>query len=334
MNGEDIRALQGFRSPIRRELDRLEERLSCLIDSDTPMIGRICEQIAASPGKRIRPAMLFLAAKSDGGASEHAVDAGAAIELVHTASLLHDDVLDDHETRRGSLTVYASWGPKLSTLMGDLLYSKAFSLLAEMGRHELLGILSAVTHEMSVGEIVQYQLRHDITVNEERYMELIFRKTASLFSAACECGAVLSGSCNGSRKSLSGFGNRLGLAFQITDDLFDYLAVDEGIGKPTASDFGDGRVTLPLLTSLGNAPAAARERVGGLFRCGFDRGKHWDEVVSFVREYGGIEYAIGRARDLGKEAKAFLLDLTPSPSRDALGMAADYVVGRVEPYCR
>ena len=216
--------------------------------------------------------------------------------------------------------------------MGDYLYSKAFSLLADRRRWELVRILAEVTQQMSVGEIVQYRVRHDTSVNEERYMELIFRKTASLFSAACECGAVLSG--NGNRERLSGFGGRLGLAFQITDDLFDYLAVDDGIGKPTASDFSDGRVTLPLLTSLGNAPAAASERVGDLFRNGFDRREHWDEVVTFVREYGGIEYAMRRARDLGEQAKRFLRDLSPSPSRDALCMAADYVVGRVEPYYR
>jgi octaprenyl-diphosphate synthase len=260
------------------------------------------------------------------------VTAGLAIELIHTATLIHDDILDGHTIRRGIPTVYSIWGNNVATIMGDFLYSKAFALLGAEGLYEVMTLLSEVTHLMSIGEILQHQQKMNINVSEDGYLDIINKKTASLFSASCECGACLTERGNGHRKVYSGFGENIGLAFQITDDLFDYLAIEEAIGKPTASDFCDGKVTLPFITAFRNAPEKARRRVKDLFDAGSEVNENWKEIVHFVQSYGGIEYSLEKAKGFGERAKVCLKDIDPSPERDALHLAADYIVDRVAPF--
>lgn len=316
---------------IQHELDSLELELQLILRSEVPLIKDICGYLNEAQGKRIRPAMLFLAAKCTGGEMDDVVKAAVAVELIHTATLIHDDIIDNHKLRRGKQTIRSKWGNSTATIMGDFLYSKAFAGLAGAGLFEILGILARVTHTMCIGEMMQLDQRHNVDIGEDGYMEMIHKKTASLFSAACECGALL-GDNNVHSKSFSGFGENIGLAFQITDDLFDYIAVDKYIGKPTASDFSDGRVTLPFITAFRNAPERTRKWVGDLFRNGFNREEHWTEVVSFVQNYGGVEYSLQKARDFGEKAKLQLRDIDISPERDALCFAADYIVTRVRPF--
>jgi octaprenyl-diphosphate synthase len=332
MHTSNISALKAIQSLVRDELGDLEIRLQDILQSDVFLIREVCENLKEVSGKHVRPTVLFLTARSTGYSKEHVITAGLAIELIHTATLIHDDIIDDHLIRRGKPTVYSVWGHNVATIMGDFLYSKAFAILGEAGLFEIMTLLSKVTHIMSIGEMMQFQQRRNINVSEDGYLDIIHKKTASLFSAACECGASFSGNGNGHRAIYSGFGENIGLAFQITDDLFDYLAVDEAIGKPTASDFTDGKVTLPLITAFRNAPEKARKRVRDLFRVGFESRNHWDEVVLFVQDYGGIEYSIEKARGFGERAKVYLDRIAPSPERDALHLAADYVVNRVAPF--
>mgnify|MGYP001031587844 CR=1 FL=1 len=332
MESSKIDALGAFQSLVREELETLEKRLGDTLRSDVPIIGEICTGINDVSGKRVRPTVLFLAARSLGTAEEDIVTAGLAVELIHTATLIHDDIIDDHSFRRGKPTIYSTWGHNVATIMGDFLYSKAFAILGEARLYEIMTILSNVTHVMSVGEMMQLQHRKNINVSEDGYIDIIQMKTASLFSASCECGASFSGGGNGHRASYSAFGENIGLAFQITDDLFDYLAADEAIGKPTASDFADGRVTLPFITAFRNAPENARKRVQDIFREGFESGSDWNDVVLFVQDYGGIEYSLEKARGYRERAKGHLVEISPSPERDALHLAADYVVDRIVPY--
>ncbi len=333
MQQSDLKKLGPIQSLVRDELEALEKRLEGLLTSDVTLIEQMCRYLSDPPGKRIRPTILFLAARSAGTAEKNTVTAGLAVELVHIATLIHDDVIDDHLVRRGKPTVYVRWGSDAATLMGDFLYSRAFCCLAEAGMFEIMSIIARVTHLMSIGEVLQLQLRRTLDMNEERYFDMIYKKTASLFSASCECGALLGGERNGGRAVFSRFGADMGLAFQIVDDLFDYIAVDTKIGKPTASDFSEGLVTLPFITAFRNAPEPARRRVSELFTASFDKTKHWNEVVSFVREYGGVEYSLGKARDYVEKAKGRLRDVASSPERDALVVASDYVVDRVAAYC-
>jgi octaprenyl-diphosphate synthase len=328
----DTNTLRAIQSLVKDELEDLEINLRRILHSDVLLIREVCENLKEVSGKHVRPTVLFLTARSVGNSEKHMVTAGLAIELVHTATLIHDDVIDDHMIRRGKPTVHSVWGHNVATIMGDFLYSKAFAILGEAGLFEILTLLSKVTHIMSIGEMLQLQQRKNINVSEDGYLDIIQKKTASLFSAACECGATLSENGNGHRDICSGFGENVGLAFQITDDLFDYLAVDEAIGKPIASDFTDGKVTLPFITAFRNAPEKAKRRVLSLFRAGFESKSDWNEVVLFVQDYGGIEYSLEKARVYGERAKLFLERIAPSPERDALHLAADYVVNRVAPF--
>jgi len=323
-----------FQDPVREGLDAVEEKLRDVLGSDMPLIDEICGYINLTPGKRLRPNILLLASKSVGGDGESAVTGGMAVELIHTATLIHDDIIDGHATRRGRETIYSKWGRNVATIMGDFLYSKAFECLGEAGLDGIMKILARTTNVMSVGEMMQFQLARNIEVSEDRYMNMIFSKTASLFSASGECGAITAagGKSNGSRERYSLFGTNLGLAFQITDDLFDYIAADDRIGKPVASDFADGRVTLPFITAFRNAPDPDKSRVRELFHSGFSGRDEWGEVVSFVQNFGGIEYSLNKARQLGETAKDTLLSARPSRERDALCHAADYVIRRVDPF--
>jgi octaprenyl-diphosphate synthase len=331
MNSVDSHSLSLFQAPIREELDILDKDFREILHSDIPLIREICSELAGTPGKRIRPSILFLSSRSAGGDPGKAAVAGLAVELTHTATLIHDDILDNHKIRRGRPTIYARYGEKTATIMGDFLYSMAFSRLGEAGLDEVMEVLARVTHLMSIGEIIQLQHRRDLDISEAGYMELIYSKTASLFSAASECGALMSEKLNGQRNNYSKFGENIGLAFQITDDLFDYIADGTEIGKPVASDFSEGRVTLPFITALKNAPDKKKKHVSDLFRNGLDKGKQWKEVVSFVRNYGGVEYSYNKAIELGEKAKNYLSGISPSRERDALCYAADYVVQRIRP---
>ena len=334
MDHSDIKKLVPIQSLVQGELESLETRLQKIIDSDVPLIENICAYLNDRPGKRIRPTILFLTARSAGDPEQDIVTAGLAIELIHTATLVHDDIIDDHMTRRGKPTVYARWGSDAATLIGDYLYSMAFSILAEARMFDVMDILAGVTHEMSVGELMQLQLRRTLDLSEDRYMDMIHRKTAALFSASCECGALLAGERNGHRNLYSRFGENVGLAFQIVDDLFDYVAADADLGKPTASDFSDGRVTLPFIRAFRNAPETARKRVSDLFTVSFDKKKDWGEVVTFVQNYGGVEYSLRKAKDFAEQAKGQLRDVSSSPERDALFVASDYIVERVHAFCK
>ena len=330
----DIDALRAFQSPVSDELESLEKRFASALESDVPLILEVCRSLGQVPGKRVRPTVFFLAARSAGNRNGPMVTAGLAIELIHTATLIHDDIIDGHTIRRGMPTIYSVWGTNVATIMGDYLYSKAFATLGEEGLFEIMRLLSKVAHIMSIGEMLQCQQRMNINVSEDGYLDIINKKTASLFSAACECGACLTECGNGHRRIYSGFGENIGLAFQITDDLFDYLAIEEAIGKPTASDFCDGKVTLPFITAFRNAPEKAKRRVSDLFSDGFETNENWNEIVHFVQNYGGIEYSLEKAKGFGERAKGCLRDVDPSPERDALHLAADYIVDRVAPFSR
>lgn len=331
---QDKESFTVFQKPVREELDLLDDLLGRALKSDIPMIDEICSYISITPGKRLRPNILFLASRSSGGKPGLAVEAGMAVELIHTATLVHDDIIDNHILRRGKETIFSKWGSNIATIMGDFLYSKAFAALGQAGLFRVMEILARTTNIMSIGEMMQFQQARDIDTSEDNYMDMIYSKTASLFSASTECGAVIgsNGNGNGSIRDFSLFGENIGMAFQITDDLFDYIAVGDRIGKPVASDFADGRVTLPFIRAFRNAPAPKKKRVSELFHIGFEKDEEWGEVVSFVQSYGGVEYSLNKARELGEKAKDSLKAVSPSRERDALCFAADYIVERVDPF--
>jgi octaprenyl-diphosphate synthase len=330
-NSDDI-SLDPIKSAVKYELDSLEKKLKSALKSDVSLLDNICDSLISNPGKRLRPNVLFLAARNADGDPEKSITAGFAVELIHTATLIHDDIIDNHDFRRGRPTVSSKWGRNIAIIMGDYLYSKAFSALSRDGIWEVMSILARATNAMSVGEMLQFQHKRDVNVSEESYLNLINKKTASLFAAACESGAILgpNGGCD--RNEYSMFGENIGLAYQITDDLFDYLAAEEYMGKPVAADLFGGKVTLPFITSYKNAPENVRLRVSDILSRGFDKEGCWDEMLLFIKNYGGVEYSIEKARNFGEKAKTFLNTLSPSPETELLCYAADYIVERIIPY--
>ncbi len=325
-------ALEIIQTPVRKELTYLENVFRASLHSEIPLIEEICDSIRNVPGKRLRPVILFLISKSLDGPFEETVTAGLGVELIHTATLVHDDIIDRHMTRRGRATTYSTWGNEIATIIGDFIYSKAFACLGEEGLFNVMEILSRASNIMSMGEMMQFQQSRNIYLSEEGYLDLIYRKTASLFSASGECGVAVSGRGAGSdeRNAYSFYGENLGLSFQITDDLFDYIALDETIGKPVASDFSEGRVTLPFISAFRNAPESKKRRVSELFLVDFNKDLHWNEVVSFVQDYGGVEYSLKKARELGDTAKDSLSNMESSVEKDALCFTVDYVVERIK----
>jgi octaprenyl-diphosphate synthase len=317
-----------FRVLVQDELDAVERYLaSCCQASGVRLIDEVWEHLLESPGKRLRPLLLLLSARAHGGIAPHAIMAGAVVEMIHTATLIHDDVVDKARVRRGQSTVNHRWHDGIALMMGDFLYSKSFQLFTAAGLEREMEILADTTNRMSIAEMMQFQFHTKLDMREDEYMLLIGEKTAALIEASCALGAMLSGVDDA--EPIRRYGRHVGLAFQITDDLFDYLGDPSVVGKPVGSDLREGKVTLPLIAALRNAPPAARERIEAGIRAGavFDGGG-WTQVNEFVKTHGGIEYALARAAAFGRIAKDALKPLPPSAERDALDAAVDFIISR------
>jgi octaprenyl-diphosphate synthase len=328
--GEDRVKLQTLQENIAGELDALEMEISRLLTGELALLQEICDHLGKGKGKRFRPTLLLITAKSDDGLSTDAVFAAACVELVHTATLIHDDFIDEAELRRGLPTVNARWGASAALIMGDYLYSKVFALMTARNLVESMKIIARTTHSMSIAEMMQLERRRKLDLNEDDYMTIILRKTASLIEASCEMGALLHPRLREHRKVLADYGRRVGLAFQITDDIFDYLGDDRRLGKPVGGDWREGRITLPLIAAWRNAPAADRARLEDGCRAVANAEELWPHVCDFVQNHGGVEYAYDVAHRFGRNAKDGLAAVEVQPQREILATAADYVLGRLQ----
>ena len=324
---QDERRAQDFRALVRAELAQVEAFLQdCCAHSGVSLIEAVWEHLQKVPGKRLRPTLLLLAARAHGGIRPGCVMAGAVVEMIHTATLIHDDVVDSSTVRRGQPTVNRRWHDGIALMMGDFLYSKAFALFTAAGLDREMAVLAQATNRMSVAEMMQFEYHTRLDLREEEYLHLIQEKTAALIEAACALGALLAGDSR--PEAISRYGNNVGLAFQITDDLLDYLGDEFVVGKPVGSDLREGKVTLPLITALRNAPPAARTTLERAVRSGEIFDGQWPRMIHFVRTHGGIDGALARARGYGERAKNALLELPDSTERDALADAADFIVQR------
>jgi octaprenyl-diphosphate synthase len=315
---------------IGEDLKNVELQFKKDLQSDVPLIRKVGEYVLSSGGKRIRPALLLLAAKLCGYAGDRHVPLASVIEFIHTATLLHDDVVDNANLRRGIASANTLWGNEASVLVGDFLFSKSFSLMVADGDLAVLKVLSAATTIIAEGEVLQLVSTSDMELTEERYVEVVKCKTAILLSAACQAGAILGKAQPSQEEALRDFGLNLGIAFQLMDDTLDYVASEEEFGKCIGHDLEEGKITLPLIHTLKRCTPAERERIGEIVdkelldKCDFQA------VFELVHCYGGIDYAIGRARDYIAEGKALLDVFPPSPDKDALLSLSDYVVTRVK----
>jgi octaprenyl-diphosphate synthase len=314
--------------PVLVELERVQEELARFFVSDVALINQISTHMLRANGKRFRPTLLLLAHRLHSPATREAVVSATIVELVHTATLVHDDSIDRSFLRRGIPTVNSLWNDQTSVIMGDYLYSKAFFLLVEHGLFEVMKILARTTHRMSLGEMLELEHKLDFDLTEDVYCRLILDKTAVLLSAACEIGGYLAWGDGRERKILSDFGTDLGMAFQITDDILDIEGDAATMGKSTGSDIRDGKITLPLVHVLRTAPAAVRSQIRDRMT-----GEPMDaaaarEVATLVAEHGGLDFARERARTYADRALAHLGAFEESPDRATLGAAVEYVLGR------
>lgn len=318
--------LSAIQAPVREMLDRVAGEIRRIVVSDFEMIEDVNEHLLFMQGKLFRPTLLLLADAVDGGEGEDALTLAAVVELVHLATLVHDDSVDHSVLRRGLPTVNALWTHQIAVIMGDYLYSRGVSELARVGNLEALAVLANAANEMSVGEMRQLTSYDALDFSEADYYRLIAAKTASLMSAACEMGA-LSGAPT-YREPLARYGHALGMAFQIADDLLDYTGSAEVTGKPTGHDLRERKVTLPLVGALRDASGAEDEEIRRFFTRVDPSDEEIARIVAIVVERGGLDYAQEKAAEYADRAREALAELPAGEAVAALEAAVSYAVDR------
>ncbi len=322
MNSQDIYNL------VENDLTRIEEELSRQSRSNVQLINSIGRYIQDSGGKRIRPAILLLSSRLCGYEGECRYRLGAVVELIHAATLVHDDIIDDAEVRRGKASINAQWGNEITVLMGDWLYMTAFTVALAEHRFKILDILIDVARKMVEGELIQLSINGNAGITEDQLMDISMRKTAYLFSACSQLGGVLGGVSEEREELLRLYGLNIGIAFQLVDDVLDLTSNQSKLGKPVGSDLKDGKLTLPLIYLMQDGNSRCREMVQAvLCENGFSTVGR-EAILELVREYRTADRVMDKAQGYVRTAKEYLRDFTPCPARDALMAIPDYIVER------
>jgi len=310
-----VGSLAEILAPIADELGAVDREIRRRLSSDVALIAAVADYIIAAGGKRLRPAILLLLARALGYRGDGHIRLAAVIEFIHTATLLHDDVVDESDLRRGRATANAHFGNAASVLVGDFLYSRSFQMMVEVGEMRILRILADATNRIAEGEVLQLMNVHDPSVDEMRYLEVVGRKTAALFEASARIAAVLASSDHEVEEAAARYGAGLGTAFQMIDDVLDYSGHVEDIGKRLGDDLREGKVTLPLIHAMHSAEPIQRQRIEQAIREG---GGDFTEIARIVHANGSIGYVRDRAASESMRAEAAARKLPPSPFRDSL----------------
>ncbi len=319
-------ALRDIQSPIHHQLDAVSQELWRIVSADVPLVQEVQEHLMGMKGKLFRPTLLLLAAAVEERSQPRAVTYAAVVELIHLATLVHDDAVDHSALRRGMPTVNSLFSHQVSVIMGDYLYLRALRELVQLGDLEAMGAITNASNEMTLGEMRQLSAFDALAFTERDYETLIRAKTASLFVAACDVGALCGAPRH--RESLVRYGERLGMAFQVADDLLDYTEGQEMTGKPSGLDLKEHKVTLPLIAALREMSAGDRVRVESLFAAPEPDDDAIGEVISIVGANGGLDYARRRGDQFAREAEDALVDLPEGAAKAALLDAISYVVQR------
>lgn len=307
----------------RQAVDHLiTERLR----SDIALVNQISTYIIGGGGKRLRPLVHLLAARAAGYRGDDHVQMAAIIEFIHTATLLHDDVVDESSRRRGKETAHRIWGNAASVLVGDFLYSRSFQLMVELGQVEVMSILADTTNTIAEGEVLQLMQMGNADLGVEDYFHVISDKTACLFSASARLGGVLARRGSSVCEALASFGLYLGQAFQIADDVLDYRADDQALGKSLGDDLAEGKVTLPLILAMSRCSPSQRDHIRGMISQGGS--KQHEEVRTIMEQTRSMESAMDEARNLVAKSRECLSLLDHGPERQALEILADYAIDR------
>lgn len=311
---------------IATELSIFEEKFSESVRSRSSLLDRIMRFIIKRKGKQMRPMFVFLAAKIAGGVTEQTYRTASLIELLHTATLVHDDVVDDANMRRGFFSINALWKNKVAVLVGDYLLSKGLLLSLDNDDFRVLKIVSTAVKEMSEGELLQIEKTRKLDIEEDVYFEIIKNKTASLLAAACSAGAWSASQNEEATKKFRDFGEKIGISFQIKDDLFDYG--HDNIGKPTGIDIKEKKMTLPLIYTLQHADREIKRKIIRIVKHESSNRTKVDEVINIVQQSGGIPYAKNKMLQYQKEAMDILFSFPESPERHAMESLVQYVTER------
>ena len=311
---------------IHDELAVFEEKFAVSMKSTTPLLDRIMKYIIKRKGKQIRPMFVLLSAKLHGTVNESTYRAASLVELLHTATLVHDDVVDESAERRGFFSINAIWKNKIAVLVGDYLLSKGLLLSINHQDFEQLKILSEAVQQMSEGELLQLEKSRKLNLDESIYFEIIRNKTASLLGSACAIGAFSTSNNKEISDKMKLFGEKIGIAFQIKDDLFDYGS--QNIGKPTGNDIKEKKLTLPLIYTLNNSDKTTRQRLIYILKNENKKSSSVNFVISMVNESGGILYATEKMNAYKKEAIEILYEFPDSPVRKALEDLVNYSIDR------
>lgn len=321
--------VKSITSPIREELKIFEDHFRDAMKSKVGLVSTIARYIVRQKGKRVRPALVLLSAATCGEINTRTYRAASLVELLHTATLVHDDVVDEAATRRGLASINAVWKNKVAVLMGDYLLARGLLLSLESDDFEFLKITSSAVRRMSEGELLQIQKARRLDIDEETYFRIIGDKTASLLSTCCEMGAASTTDNPEYKRRMKEFGENVGIAFQIQDDLFDYIGTASTIGKPIGIDMQEKKLTLPLIHSFSKAPKSTSRAIMKLVKNGI---KHREivDVVDFVKTYGGLDYARVKADEFTTRAQENISIFPESLAKESLMKFTEFVTDRVK----
>ncbi len=325
LKGRDMAAVY---QDIKPDLDRVEEQLEAWSGSINPLTAEVSRYVLGKKGKRLRPALVLLASRLFEAEPGEQVFLASLVELIHTASLIHDDIIDKADLRRGEESVHAKWGPNVTVLLGDHLYIKSIGLALDSRHDRIIHLVADVSARMIEGELDELAASGDLGITEERYLEIIDKKTAVLFAVCCRIGAILGRAPREDEDAMAEFGRAIGLGFQIVDDVLDFTADEGTLGKPVMSDLAEGRLTLPLIHALRVDGRPHRERISGLVGRREASAKDRAEVLEVLGASGSLDYAAALARRYAEGAVGILGRFPDSAPKRALAALARFIVDR------
>ena len=313
---------------IQQDLGKVEETLKLFTESENPIIAEISDYLFKKAGKRIRPALLMLCARLFDYKGEEHILMSALVETIHTASLIHDDIIDHSNVRRGRPTVHARWGSNITVLLGDYLYIKSLNLAVQSAHKDIIQILTDTSAQMIDGELYEYYMSGNLQLEEKNYLDILDKKTASLFRTSCLIGGILCHVSHKDQDQLAEYGRNIGMSFQIIDDLLDYTGDTETLGKPVLTDLEEGRTTLPLIYTLNHDGKENRDRMTQLIQNNeFDKDAK-TEILEIVKSNGALDYTYSKAESYALKSKAIIAQFPPSIFRESLELVPDFVLNR------
>ncbi len=318
--------LEDIKVPIAKEMQEFEPKFRASMKTRVLLLDKIMSYIVKRKGKQMRPMFVFLSAVTCGGINDSTFRGASLIELLHTATLVHDDVVDEANYRRGFFSVNALWKNKVAVLVGDFLLSRGLILSIENDDFHLLKIVTTAVKEMSEGELLQIEKSRRLDIDESVYYDIIRQKTASLIASCCAVGASSSGAPQEVVEKMRAFGEKIGMAFQIKDDLFDYGEME--IGKPLGIDIREKKMTLPLIYALSRSGWMEKRKIIGIVKKERENPKKVKEVITYVKQSGGIQYAIEKMNDFHRQALAILESFPPSRYRESLKDLVQFTIDR------